>query len=257
MISPVFIAHGSPMMALEDTAASRFLEELGGKLRPKAVVVFTAHWEDRELKLSSPDGPFETIYDFGGFSPELYAKKYPAPGWPELRSQLAQRFREAGIAVKETDRGLDHGSWVPLSRMYPEAHIPVVQISVNPNLSPEEHFRIGSVLRGLPEEDILVMGSGVTVHNLRRIEWGKPRDRAVEPWAAAFDDWLIEKLERHDLNALFSYEQQAPHAREAVPTPEHFVPLFIAAGSASPGSKPAVIHRSYEFGVLSYLSLQF
>lgn len=257
MLSPVFIAHGSPMMALEDTPASRFLEGLGKELRPKAIVVFTAHWESRELTLSSPAEGFGTIHDFGGFTPELHAMEYPAPGDPGLLNMLRERFGAAGIATEASDRGLDHGAWVPLSRMFPDADIPVVQVSVHPFLPPEEQFRIGAVLRGLGEEGILVMGSGVTVHNLRKIEWGKPRDRAPEGWAEEFDDWLISRLADRDTEALFRYETEAPHAKTAVPTKEHFVPFFIALGSKDPAESPKVLHRSYEFGVLSYLSLQF
>jgi 4,5-DOPA dioxygenase extradiol len=257
MMSPVFVAHGSPMMALEDTPASRFLEEFGSTVRPKAIVVFTAHWESKVLTMSSPEGVFSTIYDFGGFPPELFAVKYPAPGSPELLARIRDRFQAAGIAVEESDRGLDHGSWVPLSRMFPQADIPVVQISVNPFLPPAEQFKIGEALRGLEDEDILIVGSGVTVHNLRKIEWGKPRNRTPEDWALQFDDWLLDKLEKKDIEGLFRYEEEAPHAKVAVPREEHFVPFFITLGSGKPGRDARVLHRSYEFGVLSYLSLQF
>jgi 4,5-DOPA dioxygenase extradiol len=256
MISPLFIAHGSPMMAIEDNEVSRFLEELGRKLEPKAIIVFTAHWESEILSISSPEGAFDTIYDFGGFPPELYKKTYPAPGVPELSSRLADIFQARGIPVRLEDRGLDHGTWVPLSRMFPNADIPVVQISVNPYLPPEEQFRIGEALRGLDQENILIIGSGVTVHNLRKVRWGAPRD-TVESWASAFDDWLIDKLTAKNWPELFRYAELAPHAKDAVPREEHFVPLFIAAGSGDPDRTMQIIHRSYEFGSLSYLSLQF
>lgn len=258
MLSPLFIAHGSPMMAVENNEVTRFLEELGRKLEPqvKAIVIFTAHWESEVTAISSPDGVFDTIYDFGGFPPELYAKTYPAPGDPALAQRVAGLFRDRGIPVRMADRGLDHGSWVPLSRMFPDARIPVVQISVNPFLPPAEQFRIGESLRELGQEDILVIGSGVTVHNLRRVQWGAPRD-AVEPWALAFDDWLVGKLAECNWEDLFRYAELAPNARDAVPREEHFVPLFLAAGSGDPGQPAKVIHRSYELGTLSYLSLEF
>ncbi|WP_438448772.1 DODA-type extradiol aromatic ring-opening family dioxygenase [Gorillibacterium sp. sgz5001074] len=257
MISPLFIAHGSPMMAVEHNEVTRFLEELGRHVRPKAIVIFTAHWEEETLSVSSPDGAFDTIYDFGGFPPELYAIRYPAPGDPALAARVAELLKGKGIEVRMKDRGLDHGSWVPLSRMYPEADIPVVQLSVNPHLAPEEQYRIGEALRELGQEDILVMGSGVTVHNLRKVRWGMPRDSAPEAWAVAFDDWLIGKLEERNWKDLFRYEELAPHAKDAVPREEHFVPLFLAAGSAQPEGRTEVIHRSYEMGTLSYLSLSF
>lgn len=257
MVSPLFLAHGSPMMAIEETEVSRFLEDLGKQVRPKAIIIFSAHWESKVLTLSSPEGAFDTIYDFGGFPPELYAMKYPAKGDPKLAARIMELFREKGIQVQQSNRGLDHGSWVPLSRMYPAADIPVVQLSVDPFLPPEEQFKIGEALRGLSDDDILVIGSGVTVHNLRKIRWDQPRDRKPEHWALSFDRWLVEKLEEKDWASLFNYMELAPYAREAVPREEHFVPLFIAVGSANPEHAPKVIHQSYEFGVLSYLSLQF
>lgn len=257
MISPLFIAHGSPMMAVEHNDVTRFLEELGRGIRPKAIVVFTAHWEEETLSVASPEGVFDTIHDFGGFPPELYAIRYPAPGDPVLAARVADLVRKNGIPVRMKDRGLDHGSWVPLSRMYPDADIPVVQLSVNPYLPPREQFKIGEAIRELAEEDILIVGSGVTVHNLRKVRWGLPRDSAPEAWAVAFDDWLISKLAERSWEDLFRYGELAPHAKDAVPREEHFVPFFLAAGSARPDSRAEVIHRSYEMGTLSYLSLRF
>lgn len=253
MMPSLFLAHGSPMLAIEDTAYTRFLESLGQTYKPKAIVIFTAHWETETLTISSIDGAYETIYDFGGFPPELYAVKYPARGSQILASLLKERFAEAGIAAHlDTSRGLDHGSWTMLSKMYPKADIPVIQLSVNPFLPPEKQYRIGEAIRGLGKENILVIGSGVTVHNLRILNWGQTEPEA---WAVTFDDWLIDKIEKQDIESLFNYEKLAPNAKLAVPRPEHFVPLYIAMGS---GSGPAkVIHRSYDLGTLSYLCMEF
>ncbi|MEW9702500.1 class III extradiol ring-cleavage dioxygenase [Paenibacillus sp. SI8] len=255
MISPIFVGHGSPMMAIQQTPCTDFLLAYGNKLAPKAIVIFTAHWETEVLTISSTDDVYETIYDFGGFPKELYQIQYPAKGSTELASALADRFQAKGIAANlDTQRGLDHGSWVPLSRMFPTPACPVVQVSVHPYLSPAEQYRIGEALRGLDQADILIIGSGATVHNLRAINWN-----ATEPeaWAVAFDDWLVENMEKQHLDALFHYDTQAPHARMAVPRPEHFVPLYIAMGSGDPQRQPQVIHRSYEVGSLSYLSVSF
>lgn len=257
MIPAMFLAHGSPMTAVENTPFTRFLEELGRKVKPKAIVLFTAHWESEVLTISSHDDVYDTIYDFGGFPPELYAIKYRARGSSIVASELARRFGEAGIQVRlDATRGLDHGAWTMLHRMYPQPDIPVVQVSVNPFLPMNEQYRIGEALRGLDEQDILVIGSGVTVHNLRRVNFD---DRFGEPesWAYEFDEWLIEHIRTGDLDSLFRVMELAPHARLAVPRPEHFVPLFIAMGSGNPDRKPEILHRSYEFGTLSYLSLQF
>ncbi|TBL81124.1 DODA-type extradiol aromatic ring-opening family dioxygenase [Paenibacillus thalictri] len=255
MMPSLFLAHGSPMLAVEDTPYTEFLGKLASQLAPKAIVIFTAHWESETLTISSSDDIYDTIYDFGGFPDELYAIKYNARGSSIVASMVAQRLQANGIQVKtDTVRGLDHGSWTLLHRMYPEANIPVVQISVHPYLPAEQQYKIGEALRGLGSEDILVIGSGVTVHNLRMIRWGQT---TPEPWAVQFDDWLLEKLAANDLESLFQYEKLAPNARAAVPRPEHFVPFFIALGSGDPQHHAKVLHRHYDLGTLSYLCLEF
>ena len=255
MIPSLFLAHGSPMLAVENTPYTQFLGRLGQAIQPKAIVIFTAHWESTMVTLSYTDDVYDTIYDFYGFPPELYAVSYPAKGSKQVASTVEQRFSQHGIAVqKDPSRGLDHGSWTLLHRMYPQASIPVVQISVNPYLPAQDQFRIGEALRTLGEEDILVIGSGVTVHNLRNIKWGQT---APEPWAIQFDDWLIEHIQSRDLHALFQYAELAPYANQAVPRAEHFVPLLIAMGSGNAEAVPQVIYRGYEMGTLSYLCMQF
>ncbi len=252
----MFIAHGSPMLAVETNTYASFLEELGRTMkRPKAVVLFTAHWESDPVAVSSSDEPYGTIHDFGGFPGELYEIRYPARGSSELAEETVSRLERKGIAArKDESRGLDHGSWVPLRRMFPSADIPVVQVSVNPFRPVREQFAIGEALRGLGGDDVLVIGSGSTVHNLRMLRPGAP---APEPWAVAFDDWLIGRMQERDGEALCRYEELAPHAKTAVPRAEHLVPLFIAMGSAGPEAKGHVLHRSYEMGSLSYLCVRF
>ncbi|WP_163860134.1 DODA-type extradiol aromatic ring-opening family dioxygenase [Paenibacillus elgii] len=253
MIPALFLAHGSPMLAIEQTPYTDFLAKLGEQYKPRAIVIFTAHWESETLTISSTDDVYDTIYDFGGFPDELYQVKYPARGSKAIAAMLEQKLTANGIDVRtDSVRGLDHGSWTLLHRMYPKADIPVVQVSVNPYLDPERQYRIGEAIRGLGREGILVIGSGVTVHNLRMLNWGQ---KTPEPWAVSFDDWLLEKLQSGDLNALFQYAEQAPYARQAVPRAEHFVPLFIAMGSGE--GQAQVIHRSYDLGTLSYMCLQF
>jgi 4,5-DOPA dioxygenase extradiol len=255
MISPLFVGHGSPMMAVQDSACTEFLAAYGKEAKPKAIVIFTAHWESEETTISSVSGSYDTIYDFGGFPDELYRIRYPAPGSPELARQIGERFDAAGIPHRfDEKRGLDHGSWVVLSRMFPSADIPVVQLSVNPFLPASEQFRIGTALRGLDREGVLVVGSGATVHNFRALN---PRADRPDPWAVAFDDWLVARIRAKELDELFRYEELAPNAKAAVPRPEHFVPLLLAFGSADPASVAEEVHRSYEMGTLSYLSLSF
>jgi 4,5-DOPA dioxygenase extradiol len=255
MVPSLFLAHGSPMIAIENNEYTHFLKTLGQQIKPKAIVIFTAHWESDVLTISFTDEVYDTIYDFGGFPGELYSIKYPAKGSKQVASMLEERFKKQGIAVRmDTTRGLDHGSWVLLYRMYPKAEIPVVQISVNPYLSAREQFAIGQAIQGLGKEEILVIGSGATVHNLRMLIFGQ---KTPEPWAVEFDDWLVDKIQKKDLNSLFAYDKLAPHARLAVPRPEHFVPLLIAMGSGEPQNEAKVLHRSYDLGTLSYLCFQF
>ncbi|MFC4770204.1 DODA-type extradiol aromatic ring-opening family dioxygenase [Effusibacillus consociatus] len=251
-----FICHGSPTLAVEDNEYTRFLRNLGEQTqKPKAIVIFTAHWENQVLSITDSDDIYETIYDFGGFPEELYSVKYPAKGSRKTASMLQEMFQRQGIPVrKDAKRGLDHGSWVVLRHMYPEEEVPVVQVSVNPYLSPEEQYKIGESIRDLGKEDILVIGSGATVHNLGTLAWGK---ETAEPWALEFDDWLIDKVQKRDLDSLFAYETLAPYARRAVPRAEHFVPLFITLGSGNPELSPKLLHRSYNYGTLSHIGFQF
>jgi 4,5-DOPA dioxygenase extradiol len=255
MISSIFVCHGGPTLAIDKNEYSNFLKELGKGIKPKAIVIFTAHWENETTTISSVNGSYDMIYDFYGFPKELYSIKYPAKGSPELAARLQGIFEKQGIKANlDTKRGLDHGSWVMLHLMYPEAVIPVVQVSVNPYLSMEKQYEIGKAIRALGEEDILVMGSGSTVHNLRAINWGAEE---VEKWASDFDDWLIDKVEKKDLQHLFKYSELAPNAKKAVPREEHLVPLFIAMGSGQEGIQSKTLHRSYEFGSLSYICFEF
>lgn len=242
-------------MAIQHTPCTEFLEDYGSKFNPKAIIVFTAHWESEILTISSTDDIYETIYDFRGFPDELFRVKYPAKGSTELAQTIGERFQSAGIPIKfDTSKGLDHGTWVPLLRLFPTPPCPVVQISVHPFLSPEAQYKIGAALRGSDQEDILIVGSGATFHNFGVMDF---RATEPDPRALAFDNWLVEKIQQQDYESLFQYEQLAPYGKMAVPRPEHFVPLYIALGSGDPDREAKVIHQSYEYGTLSYLSISF
>lgn len=255
MLPSLFLAHGSPMIAIETSEYTNYLRELGKSIQPKAIVIFTAHWESETLTISSMDDTYETIYDFGGFPPALFQLKYPAKGSTAVATKVERLLADHGIPVqKNSTRGLDHGSWTLLLRLFPEANIPVVQVSVNPYLPMKEQFEIGRAVKSLGEDNILVIGSGATVHNLRRLEMKKE----VDSWAVEFDDWLIEHMQKNDFESLQRVMEEAPHARLAVPRPEHFVPLYIAMGAGtSPDGGVQVLHRSYDLGSLSYLALEF
>ncbi len=255
MMPSLFIAHGAPSLALEENAYTEFLQELGQTLpKPKAIVLFSAHWEATTQQVSSV-AEYETIYDFGGFQPELYQIKYPAQGHAETTAEVERLFTEAGIPVQTDDvRGLDHGAWVVLRLLYPDADIPVVALSVNRYLTGEQQYQVGQALASLREQDVLVIGSGGTVHNLRRLNWGS---NEIDPWALEFDNWLQDKLENWDTESLFAYDTLAPSAQAAVPTPEHFVPLLLAMGAGDRNKQATLMFKAYQLGNLSLSCWKF
>ena len=254
MISPLFICHGAPTLVEEKNKYTNFLKDLGKKLKPKAIVIFTAHWENEVTTISAIDGTYDMIYDFYGFPRELYSKQYPAKGSIELASRVKSLLNYSGIESRlDNIRGLDHGAWDILYLMYPNADIPVVQVSINPFLAMDKQYEIGKALEVLGEEDILVIGSGSTVHNLSTVDW---EVEEVEEWALEFDNWLIEKVENNNIEDLFNYRNLAKNSIKAVPREEHIVPMFIAMGSGNK-LKPKLLHHSYAYGTLSYICFEF
>ncbi|MDB5773848.1 MAG: dioxygenase [Burkholderia sp.] len=248
----LFISHGSPMLALDDSPARQFLLGLGKSLpRPKAIIVVSAHWESMGAPAVSLASQPETIHDFGGFPPALFAIEYPAPGTPEIAARAAELLEQAGYPVKRSpDRGLDHGAWVPLSLMYPEADIPVAQVSVMRNATPADHEKLGKALSKLRDEGVLVIGSGSLTHNLYEFR-GQPMDAPVPSWVSDFGNWMMNMLRDNQSDALLDYRQQAPSAERNHPTEEHLLPLFVAMGAAGEGAKAERIHASYEYGILA------
>lgn len=256
MMPSYFFAHGAPSIVLEDHAYNDFLKGFAAAHpRPRGIIVFSAHWEEPVQAVSGVAGTYDTIYDFGGFQPELYQMKYPAPGDVALSKEIRRLFNNQEIAsVVDVKRGLDHGAWAVLKLIYPDADIPVVALSVNRHLSNEQQYNIGKALHELRQQGILIMGSGGTVHNLRQVKWNQP---GVDSWAEKFDHWLEEKLTGWDTEAMFRYEEMAPHARQAVPTNEHFIPLLLAMGAADDAKQAKLLHRSYQYGNLSLSCWEF
>ena len=254
MVPSIFLCHGGPTLVIENNEYTDFLKNLGKNLNPKAIVIFTAHWEEETTTISSIDDTYDMIYDFYGFPKELYSLKYPAKGSVDIASKLQSMLRNNGVESKlDLNRGLDHGAWDVLYLMYPKADIPVVQVSINPELRMEKQYELGMAIKDLGKEDILVIGSGSTVHNLAAINWNAEK---TEEWAVEFDNWIIEKVENNDTEALFNYRQLAPYSSRAIPREEHIAPMFIAMGSGNK-DKPKLLHQSYEFGTLSYICFEF
>lgn len=248
----LFLSHGSPMLAIQDSPAHRFLLELGKTLpKPEAIVVVSAHWESMGGPAVSMAAQPETIHDFGGFPRALFEIEYPAPGAPDAALRAAELLQREGFTVKTSHtRGLDHGAWVPLRLMYPQADIPVAQISVVRGATPAEHYRMGQALRSLSDEGVLVIGSGSLTHNLYEVRM-HDIDAMVPHWVSDFGAWIKEKLEDSDAPALLDYREQAPFAARNHPTEEHLLPLFVAMGAAGEGSRAKRVHQSYEYGVLA------
>ncbi len=250
----LFISHGAPNLVIDNIPATGFLSAYGQDLRtPRAIVVASAHFEAPAARVSADVSP-EMIYDFGGFEPELYEMTYPAPGSPDLAGEIVALLGDQGIdAGLAHNRGYDHGTWVPLMLMFPEAEIPVVQISVSPNLGAEHHYRMGQALRPLGEDDVLVVGSGSLTHNLHAFfRGGFEKDAAPPDWVEEFAAWMHEKVSTGDIGALIDYRRLAPFAAENHPSEEHLLPFFVAAGAAASGGGTGErVHASTSFGVLA------
>ena len=257
MLPSLFIAHGAPLLAIEDNEYTQFIRGLGDTLsRSKAVVLFSAHWEAPVQKVGDVLR-YETIYDFGGFPDALYQIQYPASGDHALVEEITSLFEASNMSYeRDTKRGLDHGAWVVLRLLFPKADVPVISMSVNSRLSPKEQYNIGKSLRSLRENDVLIVASGGTVHNLRMLLWDA---EGATDSAVSFDDWLQHRLEAWDLPSLYEYRQLAPHADYAVPVygNEHFIPLFYAMGAADDARRATLLHRSYRYGSLSHSIWQF
>lgn len=251
----VFVSHGSPSLPLDDVPARSFLRELGAQLpRPKAIVAVSAHTVARGIVVGSAPR-LHAVHDFGGFPDALYRLRYDPPGDPGLASDVAARLVSDGIApVTETViDGLDHGIWVPLSLMFPEADVPVVVVSLDARMDGPMHVAVGRALGGLHREGVLVLGSGSVTHNLREV-FASAADAPVAPYAVEFADWVSSRVGAGDVAALQAWQTRAPHARRAHPTPEHFVPLLVAAGVGAAGT---VLHRSFTLGALGMHAYAF
>jgi 4,5-DOPA dioxygenase extradiol len=229
-------------LPFDDVPARAFLKGLGASMsRPKGIVVVSAHWET-DTPMVTRVAVNETIHDFTGFPQPLYDLRYPAPG----DAALSDRVAALTGATVDSARGLDHGAWVPLMLMYPAHDIAVVQFSVQPEAGVAHHVEIGRKLAPLREEGVLVIGSGSFVHNLRLLD-RRGADAPEPQWSKEFAEWIDAALVAGDDDALVHYRERAPHAHQAHPTDEHFLPLFVAYGA---GGTPRHIHDSATFGAL-------
>jgi 4,5-DOPA dioxygenase extradiol len=257
-LPPIFVSHGSPMIALEPGAAGAFMQRLGPAIdaafgRPKAILAISAHTAARAPVLLAAER-HAAVYDFGNFDARLNQMRYDAPGSPALAQRVAGLLEGAQIAAHTLDEGgLDHGIWTALRYVYPNADIPVLPLAFVPSQSPAQQFALGEALASLADEGVLVFGTGSITHNLQLAFSGGlhgNRSQPEAPESAAFREWFRARSAALDWDALLAYRQRAPHAAFMHPTDEHLLPWFVAAGAGGRGHAPVRLHDSVEMGCI-------
>ena len=248
----LFVGHGSPMMALEHTETTNTFKSIGQNIinnygKPKAILAVSAHWYTDGTYIQSTENP-KQIYDMYGFPKELYEVVYSAKGDNELTQKVQQLLGDA-VSIDDT-WGIDHGMWTVLVHMFPDASVPVVQLSINKNLNPKEAYQLGTKLQSLRDEGYLIMGSGNIVHNLRRLEWDSP---SGTPATIEFDRYITDAVLANNTDKVINYEQH-PHAGYAAPTPDHYLPLIYIMG-AGEGAKPTVFNLKTTIEVHNHVRL--
>ena len=252
----VFVSHGAPTLPLEDIPARRFLADLGKKYHNvEAVLCISAHWATEGAAVTAVKD-LETIHDFFGFPSQLYHIEYPARGDPGLAGRVVELLSDAGISCDiDLKRGLDHGAWVPMRLMFPEADMPVIQLSIQKGLNPESHYALGQALAALREDGVLILSSGGAVHPLGYADLFP--GAATDSWAVEFDDWLTKAVSQGDIVSLLNYRTVAPFPERAHPYPDHFMPLLTTLGAAGTGARGKILHRSWQWGDLGMGAYEF
>lgn len=253
VVPALYVSHGAPLFAVDAGETAPALTRWGQGLRAqfqglRGVVVMSPHWMARTPQVMTGPQP-ATWHDFGGFPPALYQLQYPAPGAPALAQEVLALLQAAGVAAQgDAQRPFDHGAWVPLMHLFPEADLPVVQVALPVRAGPAEVYALGAALRGLRSRGVLVMGSGSMTHNLAEFFGG---EREPAPYVLEFSRWIESALERGDLKALLNYRSQAPHAERAHPTEDHFLPLFFALGAAGDDLHANYLSREVMYSMLA------
>jgi 4,5-DOPA dioxygenase extradiol len=250
----IFFGHGNPMNALGNNEYTRAWAALGARLpRPRAVLCISAHWYLPQLAVTAMATP-RTIHDFGGFPRELFAVEYPAPGDPVLAREVQQLLAPLEINLDER-WGLDHGTWSVLCHVFPNADVPVIQLSIDETRAPHFHYAIGQCLRPLRDAGVLIVGSGDIVHNLHAYAWGR---HPVEPydWATRFESRVRDLIEAHEHAPLIDYGSLGKDALLSVPTPEHYLPLLYVLGAAAADDAIAFPVEGMDGGSVSMLAVQ-
>ena len=252
----LFIGHGSPMNGIEDNEFSRTWSKMGQEIvKPKAVLVISAHWLTRGTHITAMQEP-KTIHDFGGFPQELFDVQYPAPGDPELAAETSRIITSTDVGL-DHDWGLDHGTWTVVRHMYPDADIPVLQLSIDYNKPPEYHYNLAKELASLRKKGVLIIGSGNMVHNLRMVDWHKLREPEYGyDWAIEMNTIFKEKIGNSDHQSLIEYESLNKAAKLAIPTPDHYYPLLYSLGVQDKNDKISFFNDRLVGGSLNMTSVK-
>ena len=253
VVPALYVSHGAPLFAVDAGETGPALTRWGQGLRAqfpalRGVVIMSPHWMARTPQVMTGPQP-ATWHDFGGFPPALYQLQYPAPGAPALAQEVLALLQAADVPAQgDAQRPFDHGAWVPLMHLFPEADLPVVQVALPVGAGPAEVYAMGAALRDLRSQGVLVMGSGSMTHNLAEFFGG---EREPAPYVLEFSRWIESALERGDLKALLNYRSQAPHAERAHPTDDHFLPLFFALGAAGDDLHANYLSREVMYSMLA------
>jgi len=248
----LFVPHGAPTFALRPGAAGAALAELAAKLPlPRAIVIVSAHW-DTAVPTVGFSERLETIHDFWGFPEELYAIRYPATGCPEASREVVAALEQAGLPVAtDTTRGLDHGAWVPLRLMFPDADVPVIPLSVQSCGGPQQAYALGRALAPLADKGFLIVGSGSITHNLRDYQAAWQNGGQTPAYVREFADWLATQTAAGNVPALLDYRRQAPGGAQAHPSEEHLLPFHVALGAGGENARSQRFHAGIDDYVIA------
>ncbi|MCB4358247.1 DODA-type extradiol aromatic ring-opening family dioxygenase [Quatrionicoccus australiensis] len=254
----LFVPHGAPTFALRPGAAGAAIAAAARQLPlPRAIVIVSAHWDTAEPTVGYAVRP-ETIHDFWGFPEELYALNYPATGCREAADEVVAAIRSAGLPVaSDAGRGLDHGAWVPLRLMFPEADVPVIPLSIQSHGGPQQAYALGRALAPLAAKGFLVIASGNVTHNLRDYQMAWRNGGQTPAYVREFTDWLSERLQAGDIDALLDYRRQSPGGVQAHPSDEHLLPLYVALGAAGENASTERFHAGIDDYVIAMDAYSF
>ncbi|WP_086478563.1 4,5-DOPA-extradiol-dioxygenase [Arenibacter amylolyticus] len=253
----LFLGHGSPMNGIEDNEFVREFKKQGQQLeKPNAIIVVSAHWETNGTFVTAMQNP-RTIHDFGGFPRELYEVQYPAPGHPELAKEISEFINPAGTVHLDDKWGLDHGSWTVVKHLFPDADVPVIQLSLDYRMTPQQHYELAQQLKKIRQKGVLIVGSGNIVHNLRKVDFKKINENYGYDWAIEADSkmkkWILEGNHQN----LIDFNKQGKAFNLAIPTPEHYLPLLYTLGLKDEKDNTTIFNDNPLGGSLTMTSVKF